>query len=266
MSPMLVVLAAGRGTRMREAADVPLTAAQAAAAERGLKTLVPLGGRPFLAHVLGEAVAAGFDEACLVVGPDQPGDADPVRRAAEALQTPLRLRFAVQAEPRGGADAVLAAEAVVGGAPFVVINADNLYPASVLRGLRELGGPGLAAFDRETLVRESNIPAGRVAAFALIEERDGVLVEIVEKPGPDVAARMAAAPVSMTAWRFDHSIFDACRQIGPSPRGELELPDAVALAMSRGALFRVLHVRAGVLDLSRRQDIPALERLLATGP
>ncbi len=273
MNPVAVVLAAGRGTRMRRAADVPLTPEQTAAADRGLKTLVPIRGRPFLAYVLDELAAAGFEEACLVVGPGERtvdggpgparGEGDPVRAAAVALDAPLRLRFAVQAEPRGGADAVLASEPVVGESPFVVINADNLYPAGVLRALRELAGPGLAAFDREVLIRESNIPPERVAAFALIEERDGLLVRIIEKPPADVAARMTGAAVSMTAWRFDPDIFAACRNVEPSPRGELELPDAVALAMSRGTRFRVVPVRAGVLDISRREDIPALERVLA---
>lgn len=251
-----VVLAAGRGSRMREAADVALTPAQAAAADAGHKFLVPFHGRPFLAYVLDALEAAGFDELCLVVAPGSPLPDDP------DLAT-RGVRFATQAEPRGGADAVLASAPVVGDADLVVINADNLYPADVLRRLRDLEGPGLAAFDRDALVRASNIPPERVAAFALIREEDGVLTEIVEKPSPETAAAMAGARVSMTCWRFDPSIFDACRDVTPSARGELELPDAVALAMDRGTRFRVIPVSAGVLDVSRRQDIPVVERLLA---
>jgi dTDP-glucose pyrophosphorylase len=258
-----VVLAAGRGTRMRQAADVALTPAQAAAADRGLKMLVPIHGRPYLAYVLDEIAAAGFDEACIVVGPDREGAVDPVRAAAGALHTPLRLAFAVQSEPRGSAHAVLAAQHVVGTAPFVVINADNIYPCDVLRRLRALAGPGLAAFDRDALVRRSNIPPDRIDAFALVQVNDaGELAAIVEEPGPQDHARLGNAPVSMTCWRFDASIFAACRDVRPSVRGELELPDAVALASARGTRFRVLPVEAGVLDISRREDIPALERIL----
>ncbi|HUG41105.1 MAG TPA: sugar phosphate nucleotidyltransferase [Longimicrobiales bacterium] len=254
---MAVVLAAGRGTRMRAAADVALTPAQAAAADAGHKFLVPIHGRPFLDHVLDELEAAGFDELCLVVAPDSP-----LLQHGGPLAT-RRVRLAVQPEPRGGADALLAAEPVVGDGDLVVINADNLYPASVLRGMRELDGPGLAGFDREALVRESNIPPDRVAAFALVREEGGLLAEIVEKPSPETLAAMAGSRVSMTCWRFDASIFDACRDVAPSGRGELELPDAVALAINRGARFRVVPVGAGVLDLSRREDIPVVERLVA---
>lgn len=259
---LVVILAAGRGTRMREAADVALSAEQAAAADGGLKMLVPIHGRPYLAYVLDEVVAAGFHEACLVVRPDPDGGRDPVRAAAATLDTPLRLRFAAQSEAKGSAHAVLAAEPDVGDAPFVVINADNIYPADVLRRLRALDGPGLAAFDRGALVDASNIPLERTAAFALIRHEHGLLTGITEKPSAEARARLRDASISMTCWRFDRSIFDACRDVPASVRGELELPDAVALAIRRGARFHVVPVRAGVLDISRRADIPMLERLL----
>jgi glucose-1-phosphate thymidylyltransferase len=258
-----ILLAAGRGTRMREAADIALSAEQSAAADRGLKVLVPIHGRPYLAYVLDEVAAAGFEEVCLVVGPDRDGAPDPVRAAAAALDSPLRVHFAEQPEPRGSADALLAAEAAVQDAPFVVLNADNIYPADVLRRLRALDVPGLAAFDSDALVRASNIPPERLAAFALVREQRGWLAEIVEKPAAEDRDRLAGALVSMTCWRFDRSIFDACRAIRPSVRGELELPDAVALALRQGTRFRVVRVHGGVLDLSRREDIPALERILA---
>jgi dTDP-glucose pyrophosphorylase len=250
-----VILAAGRGTRMRRAADVPLTPEQAAAADAGLKSLVPIRGRPFLEWVLDEIHEAGFREVCMVVSPDSP-----LRRPAGIGVRPVTV--AVQVEPRGSADALLAAEPAVAARPAVVLNADNLYPASVLRRLREMDGSGLIGFDPETLVRESNIPPERVAAFALIREEGGALAEIVEKPSRETAAAMKGAPVSMTCWRFGPAIFDACREVTPSARGELELTDAVALAMSRGTRFRVVHEQAGVLDLSRREDIPVVERWL----
>ena len=256
------MLAAGKGTRMRErASDARLTGEQTAAADAGLKMLVPIHGRPYLAYVLHELADAGFDEAVLVVGP---GPADPVRAAADELGARrLRLRCIEQASPRGVADAVLAAEPAVGADPFLVINADNIYPAHVLAGVASLEGPGLAAFDAAALVARSNIPADRLRSFALIEARDGWLVRVVEKPDAASASALTGAPVSMTCWRFDASIFDACRAVAPSPRGELELPAAVELAVARGTRFRVVPVEAGVLDLSTRADIPALERLLA---
>ncbi len=47
-------------------------------------------------------------------------------------------------------------------------------------------------------------------------------------------------------------IFDACRDVAPSPRGEFELPDAVGLARPARGPFRAVPARGPVLDLSRR--------------
>ena len=57
--------------------------------------------------------------------------------------------------------------------------------------------------------------------------------------------------LSMNCWRFDARIFPACRDVAPSPRGELELPLAVMLAVTRGVPFRAVPARGPVLDLSR---------------
>jgi dTDP-glucose pyrophosphorylase len=256
-----VVLAAGRGTRLqRTTGAILLSGPQAAAADLGLKPVVPIHGHPYLAYVLHELAEAGYRDVCLVVRSLD----DPVARTARSLEARrLHLSLAVQAEPRGTADAVLAAESRVAGEPFVVINADNIYPAAALSALRALDGPGLIGFDAAGLVAGSNIPPERVAAFALLRERDGWLEDIVEKPGVAAAASLGSARVSMTCWRFDPAIFDDIRAVGPSPRGELELPDAVRHAMTRGERFRVVPMATGVLDLSRRDDIPELERSLA---
>jgi glucose-1-phosphate thymidylyltransferase len=160
---------------------------------------------------------------------------------------------------------VLAAEAVVGDSPFLVVNADNLYPVPVLHDLVTLDGPGLPGFTRDDLIQTSNISAERIAAFALIDvDAAGCLRRIVEKPDPRlIAAWPADALISMNAWRFDRRIFDACRDVGPSVRGEYELPEAVASALRRRMRFRVLPARGPVLDLSQRGDIADVSTRLA---
>jgi len=72
------------------------------------------------------------------------------------------------------------------------------------------------------------------------------------------------APISMNCWRFGPAIFDAARAIGPSPRGEFEIADAVQHAIDvLGERFQVVPAREGVLDLSMRADIPSVARRLA---
>ncbi|MCC7010826.1 MAG: nucleotidyltransferase family protein [Acidobacteria bacterium] len=254
---------------MREdatAADVPLTAAQDAAARAGLKGLMPVGGgagRPFLDYVLSALVDAGIREIGLVVAPEH--DAIGAQYAGERTPSRVALHYVVQREPIGTADAVGSAESFVDGRPFLVVNADNLYPVETLAAMRALDGPGLPGFERDDLVRSSGIPRERVAAFALLKVApDRTLIDIVEKPG--VAAIEAAGPhalISMNCWRFDRRIFAACRDVPRSARGEFELPEAVRLAVRRGVRFQVVPARGPVLDLSRRADVPLVAERLA---
>jgi dTDP-glucose pyrophosphorylase len=254
-----VVLAAGRGTRMRkEDAAARLDAGQAEAADRGAKAMIPIG-RPFLDYVLSSLADAGFSAVCIVIGPGP----SPIRDRYAAL-TPARQRigFAVQPEPKGTADALLAAEEFVGGEDFVALNSDNYYPVSALRALRGLDGPGLAVFERERLLSASNFTRERVGAFAVLRvSAEGDLEDIVEK-GSGAAA---AGPVllSMNLWRFSPAIFEACRSVPRSARGEYELPEAVRWAIvRRGERFRSVACEEGVLDLTTRSDIqPVAERL-----
>jgi dTDP-glucose pyrophosphorylase len=255
-----VLLAAGRGTRMSAAAPLPLDSAQAAMATRGLKPLIPFAGAPFIAYVLTALADAGFADVCVVV---PPGD-DPVRAWIAATRTTrLRLHVAVQEEPLGTAHALLAAEAFAAGVDVVLVNADNDYPVAALAALRSLRRPGLVGFKRTGLLR-GNITTERLQGYALVDvDEAGYLRSIVEKPtAAQLRATAEAALFSMTCWRFGPDIFDACRSIRPSTRGELELPDAVRTSMATGTRYEVVTVDAPVLDLSRREDIPAVTRSL----
>src|SRR6185437_8667705 len=183
------------------AAGVALGAEQAAAADSGLKAMIPIG-RPFLDYVISALADAGFTDVCLVVAPDHDAIRDHYTRAAPP--TRVHVAFAVQSAPIGTADAVLATQAFTRGEPFVVLNADNYYPAEVLRRLRLTNGAAAVGFTRDGLLRGGNVPAERLAS---------------------------GMPVSMNVWRLTSEFFQACRDVQPSPRGELELPLAVQYAI-----------------------------------
>jgi len=105
-----------------------------------------------------------------------------------------------------------------------------------------------------------------VLRYALLDiADDGTLRAIREKPSPDDPLATADERwVSMNLWSFTPTIFEACERVRPSPRGELELQDAVSIGMrSLGMVFRVVRERAAVLDLSRRADIDSVKQRLA---
>ncbi|MCC7265120.1 MAG: nucleotidyltransferase family protein [Candidatus Latescibacteria bacterium] len=258
-----VILARGLGTRMRQQdPEAGLSVQQAEVAATGVKALIPID-RPFLDYVLSALADAGYRRICLVVGPEH----EALRRYyGEVLKYQrLELGFAIQEQPLGTADAVAAAEGFAAGDSVLVINSDNYYPAVALEALRHLQGPGLAAFSRAGMLAGSNIPPERLSRFALVEaDEQQCLRRIVEKPDPALLASLPEpVAVSMNCWRFDAGIFPACRAVKPSPRGELELPDAVQYAAEvLGQRFRVLCFAEAVLDLSSRIDVgPVSERL-----
>lgn len=218
--------------------------------------MIPFG-RPFLDFVLHSLADAGVREAALVLGPEHEQVREYYRRLAT---TRISIAFVEQAQPLGTADAVWSGRDWAGREPFLVLNADNLYPVDVLRRL--VGGthPAVPGFVRDSL----GLPMERLGAFALLEAAtDGSLQRIREKPGADaVGAAGPGALISMNVWRFDERIFEACRDVPLSSRGERELPQAVGFAVERGVRFEVFPVRGTVLDLSRREDIPEVARAL----
>jgi dTDP-glucose pyrophosphorylase len=260
-----IVLARGLGSRMRAGDDlVPLTQGQASAADAGRKALIPVNGRPFLDYALSAMADAGLTDVALVIAPD---DEATRRYYAQAPPVRVRLSYVVQDAPLGTADAVRAVAPWAGADEFLVMNADNLYPVGALADLAALDGPGLPVFEREDLLRSGNIPSERVAAFALIDvDAEGYLTRIVEKPAsgiPPADPRLGETLVSMNCWRFDARMFDVCRDVPRSVRGEFELPEAVGLALRRGIRFTALPARGPVLDLSRRADVATVARHLA---
>jgi dTDP-glucose pyrophosphorylase len=264
-----IVLARGLGTRMRASDPATrLTPEQQRAADAGLKAMIPLNGRPFLDYILGSLADAGIGHVALVVSPDHQAlrdyySASPPER--------IRLDYVIQKSPLGTADAVRVAEPWVSGETFLAMNGDNLYPVPVLTQLAAMSEPALPVFERDDLLASSNIPAQRLRSFAFVDiDEQGYLTRIVEKPNKEVphklpaqGGRTTASDISMNCWRFDQRIFQACREVPLSDRGEFELPEAVGVAVRQGVRFRTFAARGPVLDLSTRADATDVAQRLA---
>lgn len=253
-----VILARGLGKRMRSGdSHAGLSGEQLRAADAGVKAMIPIG-RPFLDFVLSALADSGIESVCLVIGPEHSA----IREYYNSLKLHrIQIEFAIQERPIGTANALLSVREFVSGDPFLSLNSDNYYPVEVFKAMRELGEPGLPAFEREALVQNSNIPAERVREYALLRiGSSGYLEEIIEKPAA-LPAASAQNPVfvSLNCWRFDSDIFRACEEVPRSVRGEFELPEAVQYGIANlGLRLKAVPFRAGVLDLSRRSDITSV--------
>ncbi|MDZ7702490.1 MAG: bifunctional sugar-1-phosphate nucleotidylyltransferase/acetyltransferase [Halobacteriales archaeon] len=189
-----VVLAAGEGTRMR-----PLTASRP-------KPMLPVAGRPLLAHVLDGAVAAGATRLVVVVG----YEADAVRAHFGDEHRGVPVEYAVQATQAGTADAVRAARPHLEDAPFAVLAGDNLYDGASLAELFA-GGPAVGAFEVD-----DPRPYG---VFELDGDR---VATVVEKPEEPPSSLVNASAYAFAAEALDWLAVEA------SERGEHELTDVLA--------------------------------------
>lgn len=251
-----VIMARGLGKRMRaENESAKLDEKQAQIASQGIKALIPIVGEKTLLDFIFENLSkAGFTEFCLVIGNEHNAIRDYCRNLDYDIS------FAIQEKPLGTANAVLAAEDFVRDENFLVVNSDNLYPVRDLVRLRKLNSAGLIAFDKQNLIAKSNIDEEKINKFAVLNfDENDFLLKIIEKP----EKTEKDAFISMNAWTFSQKIFEACKQILPSMRGEFELADAVNFAIENlGEKFKAIYSNEGVLDLSSRSDVEKVREKL----
>jgi glucose-1-phosphate thymidylyltransferase len=213
------------------------------------KGLVDVAGKPILSHCFDALLDAGADELVVVVG--YLGDRIVEYYGDEYRGTPVR--YAEQDEPRGLADAVLAAEPVVDG-PFMLMDGDNIVQADNLSTLvrRQRTGDVSGTLLLEEVSREQAKGEG------VCRVEDGEVVEIVEKPD-DPPSRLVVAGFHT----FDEQIFDACRLVEPSDRGEYELSDAIDMLITGQHTIAGVPIDGWRLNLNTPDDVDAAERRLA---
>jgi bifunctional UDP-N-acetylglucosamine pyrophosphorylase/glucosamine-1-phosphate N-acetyltransferase len=196
------------------------------------KPLVPIWDRPLLEHQLRQLDGL-VDEVLLVVGFLREQIEN---RFGDALGR-IRLRYVVQEQQRGTADALLAARPHVT-ARCLVLNGDDFYHRDDLRGLAERG--------RGLLVTRAKDPENR----AVVQLEEDVITGIVEKPkNPPQDAWCSVGGYCIE--RDDLRYLD---EVVPSPRGELELPDFI-LRLVEGSVVRAKRIDRFWLPITYSWDV-----------
>jgi len=207
----VVILAAGRGTRMRSATP---------------KLAHELCGRPLLAWPVEAAQAAGARRVVVVVGPD------------DGLSGLLDggVELAVQQEPLGTADAVAAAAGLIEHDDVVIVLAGDvpLVEAELLRDLGDQHRAADAVATMVTAVLADPAGYGRVVRGAAHE-----FVRVVEtKVAGDASAdELAITEVNTGIFAFDGgALLDALEDVGTdNAQGERYLPDVLEILRARDA-------------------------------
>jgi bifunctional UDP-N-acetylglucosamine pyrophosphorylase/glucosamine-1-phosphate N-acetyltransferase len=240
-STLAIVLAAGKGTRMKS--DVP-------------KVLHALAGAPMLAHVLAAAKDAGVGKICVVVGPSM----DEVASLARSLDADASVF--VQAGQLGTADAVKAAEKGFGAAvgPVLILYSDAplLCAATLERLTRELAqGADLVVAGFEA---ENPTGYGR-----LLLDAQGRLVGIREEKDASESERaLTLCNSGIMGFRSAKTLASLLARIGNNnAKREFYLTDAVALAHSDGLDTRMITADSvEVLGVNSRAELAEAEALM----
>jgi UDP-N-acetylglucosamine diphosphorylase / glucose-1-phosphate thymidylyltransferase / UDP-N-acetylgalactosamine diphosphorylase / glucosamine-1-phosphate N-acetyltransferase / galactosamine-1-phosphate N-acetyltransferase len=233
-----VILAAGKGTRMRELTqEIP-------------KPMLKVQGKPILEHILEGLIAAGIRDIFIVTG-----------WQAETIETyfgdgskwHVRIAYGRQVVQDGTGKAPELARDFVGVSPFLLTYGDILVKPEtyqqMIHRFTEDYFSGLI-----TVTGGQDVTKGGLNFF----DEQFCLRRIVEKPSAEQLEKLRregwlkpAAPVWYNAgiYIFKPSLFEFTARLQQSPRGEYELTDAI------NGLLATRHKIAGLEIQGRWVDV-----------
>ncbi|MFL6527737.1 MAG: sugar phosphate nucleotidyltransferase [Chthoniobacterales bacterium] len=213
-----VLLAAGRGTRMRElTAQLP-------------KPMLPVRGKPVLQHIIDGLRNAGVEDFLVVVG----WHADVVRNHFGNSVT-----YVTQIVQDGTGRVVDLARDFVCNGPFVLSYGDILVdPVNYLR-LVDLADEVEAII---SVKRNEDVSQGG----AVFVNDDFELIDLREKPAP---GEPTSPWYNAGIYAFRPSIFEFTARLERSPRGEYELTDAIRALAHAGKKVQALELTGDWADV-----------------
>ncbi len=205
-----IILAGGAGSRL-----YPLTLVAS-------KQLQPVYDKPMIYYPLTTLMLGGVRHVCLISTPQ-----DLPRFKAllgDGTGWGITIEYREQPRPEGIAQAFLIAESFIAGDPVALMLGDNIFygrfPFAQLFRDFDRGGHVFA------------YPVNDPERYGVIEfDREGRAISIEEKPERP-KSRFAVPGLYL----YDGKVVEVCRNLKPSPRGELEITDVNRAYMSQGQL------------------------------
>jgi glucose-1-phosphate thymidylyltransferase len=225
-----IVLAGGAGTRL-----FPITRVAS-------KQLQPVYDKPMIYYPLATLMLAGIREILLISTPhDLPRFADLL---GDGSGFGIELRYAIQPEPRGIAQAFLVGEEFIAEEPVALILGDNLVYGRMQLDLH------VSRFAQGALI--FGYPVRDPQRYGVVElDEKGEVVSLEEKPAQP-RSNLAVPGIYL----YDGRVAELAHGLEPSPRGELEITDLNRAYLERG-LLRAVALGRGIawLDTGTQESL-----------
>ncbi len=214
-----IILAGGKGTRL-----YPMTKAVS-------KQLLPIYDKPLIYYPLSILMLASIKEILIISTPQDINDYKNLLEDGSKIG--LNIKYAIQSQPRGLADAFIIGEDFIGDDSVCLILGDNVfYGPDMTRILRE-------SIDKKVGAVIFGYPVKDASNFGVVEfGSNGKVISLEEKP---------KQPKSNYAvpglYFYDNDVVQIAKSIKPSERGEIEITAINNEYLKRGKLFVTLMGR-----------------------
>lgn len=230
-----LILSGGKGTRLR-----PITHTAA-------KQLVPVANKPILFYAIEAMKEAGIEDIGIIIGET---GAEVRAAVGDGSRWGVKITYLPQEAPLGLAHAVKISEEFMAGQPFVMYLGDNLIRGGIKSFVDEFN-----AKKPDAQILLAKVPNPNQFGVAVLE--NGKVVDLEEKP-KQPKSDLALVGVYL----FSQKIFPAVNAIQPSPRGELEITDAIQYLIDQGQQVLPHVITGWWKDTGKLSDMLEANRIM----